>query len=124
MRSLIALALAVVALAAVPAGASAAAYKAPHGKVLWGGQGGYSAGDIRDFERQSGLHPALYNYFISWNGSDSALHWLSFRFADASAQHTAVMLSLSPENIRLTPRDIANGEGDSFLLKLNRAIDE
>jgi hypothetical protein len=43
-----------------------------------GRQGGYSRGDIQDFARQSGLHPALYNYFISWNGSDSALHWLSF----------------------------------------------
>jgi len=124
MRSLIALALAVAALAMVPAGASAAAYKAPHGKVLWGGQGGYSRGDIQDFARQSGLHPALYNYFISWNGSDSALHWLSFRLADAKAEDSAVMLSLSPEEIRLTPGDLARGEGDAFLIALNQLIFE
>ena len=110
MRSLIALALAVVALAAVPAAASASSFTAPHGKILWGGQGGYSRGDIQDFARQSGIHPALYNYFISWNGSDSALHWLSFRLADAKALHSPVMLSLSPEEIRLTPGDIARGE--------------
>ena len=122
MRLVIALALAVAALAVMPAGASAAAYKAPHGKVLWGGQGGYSAGDIRDFARLSGLHPALYNYFISWNGSESALHWLSFRFADAKAEDTAVMLSISPEETRLTPRDLAKGEGDAFLIALNKLI--
>jgi hypothetical protein len=124
MRLVFALALAVAALAVVPAAASAAAYKAPHGKVLWGGQGGYSRGDIQDFARQSGLHPALYNYFISWNGSDSALHWLSFRFADAKAEDSAVMLSLSPEEIPLTPRDIARGEGDGFLIALNQLIFE
>jgi hypothetical protein len=122
MRSLIALALAVLALAALPAAASAASFKAPHGKILWGGQGGYSAGDIRDFGQQSGLHPALYNYFISWNGSDSALHWLSFRFADAKAANSAVMLSISPEETRLSPRDLARGEGDAFLIALNQLI--
>ena len=113
-----------LALAVAPAVASASSFTAPHGKVLWGGQGGYSAGDIRDFARQSGLHPALYNYFISWNGSDSALHWLSFRFADAKAQDAAVMLSISPEETRLTPRDLATGDGDAFLIALNQLIFE
>jgi hypothetical protein len=116
--------LTVAAVAAAPAGASASSYTAPHGKILWGGQGGYSAGDIRDFQQQSGLHPALYNYFISWNGSDSALHWLSFRFADAQAEKAAVMLSISPEETRLTPRDLATGKGDGFLIALNQLIFE
>jgi hypothetical protein len=124
MRLVIALVLAMAALATMPAGASAAAYTAPHGKVLWGGQGGYSRGDIQDFARQSGLHPALYNYFVSWNGSDSALHWLSFRFADAKAEDSAVMLSISPEETRLSPRDLARGEGDAFLIALNQLIFE
>jgi len=97
LRGLAVVTLSIAAFAASPAAASAASFKAPHGKILWGGQGGYSAGDIRDFDRQSGLHPALYNYFISWNGSESALHWLSFRFADAKAEKAAVMLSISPE---------------------------
>jgi hypothetical protein len=124
MRFALALGAAVAALAVLPAGAGAAAYKAPHNKVLWGGQGGYSAQDIRNFEVQSGKHPALYNFFISWNASDSALHWLSFRFADARAEKTAVMLSVSPEEIRLSPRDIATGKGDGFLIALNRLIAE
>jgi hypothetical protein len=119
---LLALALAMVALTVVPAAASATAFTAPKGKILWGGQGGYSAPDIRNFQVQSGKHPAIYNFFISWNASDSAMHWLSFRFADAKAQKSAVMLSVSPEEIRLTPRDIASGDGDAFLLALNQMI--
>jgi hypothetical protein len=124
MRVATLLVLAVAALAAAPAGASAAAYTAPHGKVLWGGQGGYDASDIRNFAAQSGKHPAVYNFFISWNASDSALHWLSFRFAYAKAERSAVMLSVSPEETRLSPRDIARGEGDAFLIALNRLIVE
>src|SRR5215210_11732 len=122
MRLVLALVLAVAALAVSPAVASAASFKAPHGKILWGGQGGYSAGDIRDFGQQSGLHPALYNYFVSWNGSESALHWLSFRFADAKAADSAVMLSISPEETRLSPRDLARGDGDALLIALNQLI--
>ena len=124
MRLGLALTLAVVALASVASVASASSYTAPRGKVLWGGQGGYSAPDIRNFAMQSGKHPALYNYFISWSASEPAMHWLSFRFADAKAEHSAVMLSVSPEETRLTPRDIARGEGDAFLIGLNRLIAE
>ena len=102
MRSLIALALAVVALAAVPAAAPASSFRAPHGKILWGGQGGYSRADIQDFARQSGLHPALYNYFISWNG-ERALRSTGCRSGSPTRRRmdSAVMLSLSPEEIRL-----------------------
>jgi len=102
--------------------AGATAYLAPKGKILWGGQGGYSRDSIQDFAKQSGRKPAVYNYFISWNASDSAFHWLSFRFADAKAEDAAVLLSVSPEQTRLTPRDIAQGDGDAFLIGLNEMI--
>jgi hypothetical protein len=124
MRFVLALGAAVAVLAVVPAAASASAFTAPKGKVLWGGQGGYSAPDIRNFAMQSGKHPAVYNFFISWNASESAMHWLSFRFADAKAEKSAVMISVSPEETRLTPRDLAQGEGDAFLIGLNRLIAE
>jgi len=122
VRSVLALVVALVALSMVPASASATSFTAPRGKILWGGQGGYGAPDIRNFTMQSGKHPALYNFFISWNASESAMHWLSFRFADAKAEKSAVMLSVSPEEIRLTPRDIAQGRGDEFLISLNDLI--
>ena len=124
MRSLLALAAAALLLALVPAAAGATAYLPPAGKVYWGGQGGYSQASIMDFERQSGKHPAVFNYFISWNASDSAFHWLSFRLGDARAQKTAAMLSVAPEDTGLTPRDLAQGRGDDFLVGLNGLLAE
>jgi hypothetical protein len=120
--ALVTLTLSALVLSAAPAGATS--FVPPKGKVLWGGQGGYSRDDIQDFAKQSGRHPAVYNYFISWNASDSAFHWLSFRLADAKAEKAAALLSVSPEETKLTPRDIARGEGDEFLVGLNRLIFE
>jgi hypothetical protein len=125
-----ALAAAILGLAVVPAVASAGAaiplgtppFVAPGGKIYWGGQGGYSQADIMDFERQSEKHPAVFNYFISWNASDSAFHWLSFRLADARAQNTAAMLSVAPEDTGLTPRALAQGRGDDFLVGLTKLL--
>jgi hypothetical protein len=125
MRSLATLAAAVVAIALLPAAsAGAASYLPPGKKVYWGGQGGYSRGLIQDFERQSGKHPAVFNYFISWRAQDSAFHWLSFRLSDARAEQTAAMLSVSPEDTGLTPRDLAQGRGDNFLVRLNVLLAE
>jgi hypothetical protein len=124
MRRLAAFSLAVLALAVLPAAAGAAAYKPPGKKVYWGGQGGYSRAFIRDFAQQSGKHPAVFNYFISWNASDSAFHWLSFRLADARAEKTAALLSVSPEDTGLSPRELARGGGDAFLVGLNKLLAE
>src|SRR5215212_4562543 len=104
MRWPAALIVALVVFAAVPAGAGATSFVPPGNKIFWGGQGGYSEQSIRDFKMQSGRHPAVFNYFISWNASESSFHWLSFRLADARAQKTAAMLSISPEETRLSPR--------------------
>jgi hypothetical protein len=123
VRFVASLAVALVLLAA-PAAAGAASFLPPGGQVYWGGQGGYSAAHIGDFEHQSGKHPAVFNYFISWRASEPALHWLSFRLADARAQDTAAMLSVSPEDTGLSPRDLAQGRGDAFLVGLNRLLAE
>ena len=123
MRSLAA-ALAALVLLAMPATASAASFLPPAEKVYWGGQGGYSQAHIRDFAQQSGKHPAVFNYFISWRASDSSFHWLSYRLADARAQDSAAMLSVAPEDTGLSPRDLAQGKGDAFLLGLNRLLAE
>ena len=111
-------------LLALPAAASAATFLPPAEKVYWGGQGGYSQAHIRDFAQQSGKHPAVFNYFISWRSSESSFHWLSYRLADARAQNTAAMLSVAPEDTGLAPRDLAQGKGDAFLLGLNRLLAE
>jgi hypothetical protein len=111
-------------LLAMPGAAGAATFLPTGGQVYWGGQGGYSAAHIGDFEHQSGKHPAVFNYFISWRASQPAFHWLSFRLADARARHTAAMLSVSPEDTGLSPRDLAQGRGDAFLVGLNRLLAE
>jgi len=111
-------------LAALPAGAGAVRHVPPSNQVLWGGQGGYSQAHIRDFARQSGRHPAVFNYFISWRASQSNFHWLSFRLADARAHDTAAMLSVAPEDTGLTPRALARGGGDAFLVGLGRLLAE
>jgi hypothetical protein len=109
---------------ALPASAAAAPYTAPGNKVLWGGQGGYTAAHIADFERQSGKHPAVFNYFIDWRARDSAFHWLGFRLSDAERHATRAMLSVSTTGSGLSPRDLARGGGDNFLVRLNQLLAE
>jgi hypothetical protein len=108
----------------MPAAAAANPYTAPGKKVLWGGQGGYTAGHIRAFEQQSGKHPAVFNYFISWKASESSFHWLGFRLDDAERQGAHAMLSVSTDNPALSPRVLARGGGDGFLVGLNRLLAE
>jgi hypothetical protein len=106
---------------AVPAAASADPYTAPAGKVLWGGQGGYTAGSIGAFARQSGKHPAVFNYFISWRGD---FNWLGQRLDDAARRKSNAMLSVSTEQTGLSPRALARGAGDGFLVGLNALLAE
>jgi hypothetical protein len=111
-------------LLVMPAAAGADPFTAPGNKVLWGGQGGYSAASIADFTRQSGKHPAVFNYFISWRASRSDMHWLSFRLADAERMRSRAMLSVSTDGTGLSPRDLARGGGDGFLITLGRLLAE
>jgi hypothetical protein len=121
MRRLALLAALVLAL---PAVAAAAPYTAPGNKVLWGGQGGYTAWHIGEFARQSGKHPAVFNYFISWQGGQRPFNWLRGRLSDAERQRSRAMLSVSTEETGLSPRDLARGGGDGFLVGLNRLLAE
>jgi hypothetical protein len=108
-------------VATLPATAVADPYTAPGGKVLWGGQGGYTAGSIGAFARQSGKHPAVFNYFIDWRGD---FNWLGLRLADAERAKSRAMLSVSTEETGISLRDLARGAGDGFLVGLNRLVDE
>src|ERR687893_939698 len=94
---------------AVPASAAAEPYTAPGNKVLWGGQGGYKPGSIGEFARQSGKHPAVFNYFIDWRGD---FNWLGLRLADAERANSRAMLSVSTEESGISLRDLARGAGD------------
>jgi opacity protein-like surface antigen len=121
MRALL---IALVLALAAPAAAAAQPYTAPGNKVLWGGQGGYDASHIRAFEQQSGKHPAIFNYFISWKATASSFHWLGFRLDDAERQGAHAMLSVSTDNPALSPKALAKGGGDRFLVGLNHLLGE
>ncbi len=98
-------------------------YGPPGNKVFWGGIGGYEQRLIRDFDSQSGKHPAVFGYFITWNAKKSALHWLGFRLSDATAERSRVMLNVQPPP-GLSPGEIARGEGDAFLVAMTRLLAE
>ncbi len=113
-----------VALLLLPASVAAAPYTAPGNKVLWGGQGGYSAGHIRDFAQQSGKHPAVFNYFIEWKANDPTFHWLGFRLQEALDQGSRAMLSVETSGTGISNAELANGAGDTFLIRLNALMAE
>jgi hypothetical protein len=108
----------------LPVPAAAAPYTAPGNKVLWGGQGGYSAGHIRDFAQQSGKHPAVFNYFIEWKSNDPTFHWLGFRLQDALDERSRAMLSVETSGTGISNAELANGAGDTFLVRLNGLMAE
>jgi hypothetical protein len=120
---LLALAALICALA-LPASGRGASYLPPASKVFWGGQGGYSAGHIADFARQSGKHPAVFNYFISWRATSSDMHWLSLRLSDATRMKARTLLSVSTDATGLSPAALARGAGDRFLVALCRLLAE
>jgi hypothetical protein len=70
------------------------------------------------------MHPAVYNYFISWRATSSDMHWLSIRLADSTRMKARALLSVSTDGTRLTPAALARGAGDGFLVALCRLLAE
>jgi hypothetical protein len=82
---------------------------------------GLSDGSYGAFTGQVGKHPAVNGVFVTW-GRD-----LGSAFGEAHANHARLMLHISttqgygaPEQI--SPRGIADGQGDGYLLSLSEAI--
>ena len=102
----------------LPAAARADDLLPPGGSVFAGVSGGYSA---RSFERQTGRHPAVFQFFSAWNGS------LEYIFHGAASARSRLMIHISTDRGGrevITPKGIATGQGDHFLLKLANRIDE
>lgn len=108
----------------VPASAHAATYAPPPGHVFNSGVGGYDPGSPEAFGRQAGKHPAVYQYFIEWRARRPDVHWLEGLLQNTQRARSRVMLSVSTKTTRLSPRSIASGDGDGFLLALNRLLTE
>jgi hypothetical protein len=106
--------LALIALASLPAVAAADPFLPPAGKVWNGLTGGSDAGD---YEARTGKHPAVWQHFIAWGGS------YQYTIANSRGANARLMYHLGTskgQNLpeRLSPGDIARGQGDGFLVGL------
>src|SRR5829696_5119109 len=101
-----------------PAAAHGNAYAPPAGKVLNGLTAGY---DFDDFTRRAGKGPAVWQHFVAWNGS---LDYTVENSRKASARLMYHLGTASGQNMpeRISPGEIARGEGDGYLIRLTRAI--
>jgi hypothetical protein len=106
-----------VALAlALPAAAGAYPFLPPSGKTFAGVSGGYEAAG---FQRETGSHPAIFQFFGGWNQTTR------YMFDGAQTAHARLMIHLSTvrgTTEQITPRGIATGRGDAYLLKLGQQI--
>src|SRR3954470_25030346 len=116
MRRCLTLAAALVVLAAAPAHAQV--FAPPGGKVFTGMSGSTSA---TSFTADVGKHPAVFGVFTFWNAD------FKYAFKAAKQANARLMLHIStnhgygePEVI--TPRGIARGSGDAYLIALHRRI--
>jgi hypothetical protein len=106
-------------LAAAPA-ARADTFKPPPGKVYTGVSGGVST---QPYSGEVGKDIAVMGVFVQWDGGYN----YAFRAADAAGARLMLHISTqdgygTPE--RVTPRGIARGQGDGYLLRLNRRLGE
>jgi hypothetical protein len=98
--------------------ASAASLLPPASKVYTGVTGSKSIGP---FQGQVGKHPSVFGFFTRWNGPTGYIY-------DAvRGSGSRLMLHISTQDgygtpEAVTPRDIANGAGDRYLLRTNQEI--
>ncbi len=112
---LVAAAFLLLVLLAAPA--QAGTYLPPAGQT-WHGVTGGNTVDL--FTEQTGKAPSVFQLFIAWGDADWA-------FRRAEAQGGRLMLHLSTyqgpgTKERITPAQIARGDGDAFLHRLNEQI--
>lgn len=110
---------AITALLAVAGSASAATYLPDRGKVFHAGIGGYGPGAPGAFATQSGKHPAVYQYFVSWKAERRDLTFFKGLLQKTDRAGSRTMFHVSTDDTGLTPRAIAQGNGDGFLVGMN-----
>src|SRR5690606_17156313 len=100
----------------VPSGA--AVLKPPPGKVFFGVTDTGDAADFREFARQVHKHPAVIQTFHPWDNSwsKSVPRWRSVR-----ARPMLHITTRADDGTELiTPRQIARGRGDDYLIRINQ----
>jgi hypothetical protein len=93
----------------------------PKGKVYTGASDTGQTNDYREFHGESGAHPAVMQSFESWGyvPKEALARW--------AETDTRGMLSLSTSpcwkcHEKISPEEIADGKGDSYLLALGAAL--
>jgi hypothetical protein len=102
------------------ASAPAAPLLPPKKKVYSGVTGSKSVGT---FTEQVGKHPSVFGFFTRWNGP------VEYIYEAVDRAESRLMLHISTQDgygttEAVTPREIANGDGDGYLVKTNRRITE
>jgi hypothetical protein len=108
---------ALLTLGLAPA-ASAAKLLPPKGKVYSGVTGSTST---KRFARQVGKHPSMFGFFHKWGGPTG------FIYDAVERSGSRLMLHISTQDgygtrEEITPRGIAQGQGDRYLIRTNREI--
>ena len=114
----------VLACLLVPSGAAANPYAPPPGKVFHSGNGGYDPGAAQAFGEQSGKRPAIYQYFVSWKSARPDQGFMERMLRQTAAAGSRTMFAVSTKDTGLTPGSTARGDGDGFLLAMNRMLSE
>jgi len=118
MRRLAALT-ALLTLAIAPA-ASAAKLSPPKGKVYTGVTGSKS---INTFKQQVGKHPSVFGFFHKWGGPTGFIYKAVEQSGSRLMLHISTQDGYGTKEV-ITPRGIADGEGDRYLIRTNREIAE
>jgi hypothetical protein len=108
--------LAALALLVPASVASADPFLPPAGHSYAGVTGGYEAAS---FERQTASHPSVFQFFGGWNQTTN------YMFSGAQTARSRLMIHLSTvrgTTEQVTPKGIATGRGDDYLLKLGQRI--
>jgi hypothetical protein len=103
------------AAGAKPIAARSSALAPPAGSVYTG----LSVAPVGPFEGEVGKHPAVFGEFVGWGQS------IHFAFNAAAAVHARLMLHIGTGPAGhgvITPEQIAQGDGDGYLLTLSQLI--
>jgi len=97
------------------AGASGEAFLPAPGKIFQGVAGQ----PISAYVQATGKHPAVYQEFLAWG------QWVPGITADAANAHSRLMIMISTQSgtqEEITPKGIARGQGDAWLISLQNSI--
>jgi hypothetical protein len=110
-----------VALLAGAAGAQGKSYTPRHHKIFHGVSDTSNNRDFHHFGKEVGAHSAILEDFYHW---DTPLTTGALRRWHQTRTRGVLSLSTAPggQPEILSPRDIANGKGDHYIVRLNQSI--